>query len=184
MSGNRLKKNLIYVGLALLLLADVTFAYLSSKITANRESPQQTLQAQRRQLELMKLDVKHAGDVRANIPRALKFFDDFENGLPTASKGYSTLDQELSQFAKETHLQVAEQKFHEKELQGRNLDEIEIEETVTGDYAGIVTFLNHLQRSKNTYIIDGLQLDSENAGQSAPGTLKIELKLLTYFRKA
>jgi hypothetical protein len=113
----------------------------------------------------------------------LKEFDQFETALPSASRGYSTIDQELTSFAKETHLQVDEKRFKEKELAGRGLDEVEIDLTVAGDYGGVVNFLNHLQRSKNTYIIDGLQLDSSNPGQVAPGTLRISLNLLTYFRK-
>jgi predicted ribosomally synthesized peptide with SipW-like signal peptide len=180
----RRKKTLIYAGLAVLFIADGTFAYFSSKISSGSQNPQQELQAENRQLQLMKLDVKSASEIRAKIPQVLKEFDQFEAALPTAAKGYSTIDQELSQFAKETHLQVDEKKFHEKDLPGRGLTEIEIEETVAGDYTGIVSFLNRLQRSKNTYVIDGLQVDSQNAGQGAPGTLKIELKLLTYFRKA
>jgi hypothetical protein len=174
MSNVRLKKQLIYVGLAVLLIGDITFAYLSAKISAGREN---------RQLQLMKLDVKRASEIRAKIPQVLKDFDQFETALPSASRGYSTIDQELTAFAKETHLQVDEKRFKEKELAGRGLDEVEIDLTVAGDYSGVVNFLNHLQRSKNTYIINGLQLDSSNPGQVAPGTLRISLSLLTYFRK-
>jgi Tfp pilus assembly protein PilO len=180
----RLKKNLMIGGLAVLLLADAGFAYLSSRMSSSSQNPRQELIAQNHQLQLMKLDVKRAIEIRAKIPEVLKEFDDFEAALPTSAKGYSTIDQELTQFARDTHLQVDEKKFKEKELAGRGLTEIEIEETVTGDYTGIVTFLNRLQRSRNTYVIDGLQVDSQNNGQMAPGTLKIELKLLTYFRKA
>lgn len=180
----RLKRQLIYAGLAVLLVADAGFAYLSSQISSSRQNPQQELAAQNRQLQLMKLDVKRATEIRAKIPEVLKEFDAFEAALPTAGRGYSTIDQELTQFARETHLQVDEKKFKGKELAGRSLIEVEIEETVTGDYTGIVSFLNRLQRSRNTYVIDGLQVDSQTTGQVAPGTLRIELKLLTYFRKA
>jgi type IV pilus assembly protein PilO len=184
MTEPRLNKLPIYIGLAALLFADGAFAYLSSRITSSHRNPQQELQVQNRQLQLMKLDVKRASEIRTKIPQVLKEFDQFEAALPTASRGYSTIDQELTDFAKQSHLQVDEKKFHEKELAGRGLTEIGIEETVTGDYTGIVSFLNRLQRSKNTYIIDGLQVDSGTAGQVTPGTLKIELKILTYFRKA
>jgi Tfp pilus assembly protein PilO len=183
MNGQHLKKQLIYAGLAVLLLADVAFAYFSMKISEARQTPQQTLALENQKLQLMKLDVEHASKIRAKIPQALKEFDQFESALPPSSKGYSTIDQELTQFAKETHLQVGETKFREKELPGRGLNEVEIEATVTGDYSGIVRFLNHLQRSSNTYIIDTLQLDSAGSGLGAPGALKIDLKILTYFRK-
>jgi type IV pilus assembly protein PilO len=179
----RQKKFLIFAGLAILLLADAAFAYLGTKISAARLDPQQTLAAQTRQLQLMKADVKHASEIRAKIPQVLSDFDRFEAALPPSTNGYSTIDQELTEFAKDTNLQIGERKFHEKELVGRGLYEIEIEATVTGDYAGIVRFLNHLQRSKNTYVISALHLDSASPGTGAPGSLRVALKMVTYFRK-
>jgi len=50
-----------------------------------------------------------------------------------------------------------------------------------------VRFLNRLQRSKNSYVVDSLGLDSasgtgrENA--APPGTVKVSLHLRSYFRK-
>jgi len=130
------------------------------------------------------LDVKRASDIRAKIPQVTTEFDRIEKALPVAGVGYSTIDQELTDYAKDTHLQVAEKKFQEKDIPGRNLSEVIIESTVVGDYSGIVRFLNHLQRSKNTYIVDTLQVDTASSGQGPAGTLKIGLKILTYFRKA
>jgi Tfp pilus assembly protein PilO len=75
-------------------------------------------------------------------------------------------------------------KFHEKEVNGRNLTELTLEIAINGDYNGIVHFLNHLQRSKTAYIIDGLEVDSQNAGQAPAGQLKVNLHMRTYFRKA
>jgi Tfp pilus assembly protein PilO len=75
-------------------------------------------------------------------------------------------------------------KFHEKEVTGRNLTELTLESSVTGDYNGIVRFLNDLQRSKHVYIVDGLDVDSQTSGQGPVGALRINLHMRTYFRKA
>jgi hypothetical protein len=58
-----------------------------------------------------------------------------------------------------------------------------IEAIVAGDYNGVVRFVNQLQRSKNVYIVDALQLESDTSGQGPANLLKISLHLRTYFRK-
>ena len=114
----------------------------------------------------------------------LKRFDEFEGTLLPASKGYSVLSQEMDEYAKESHAMMDDVRFHEKDVEKRNLSEVFIEATVSGDYNGIVVFLNHLQRSKNVYIIDDLAVDSQNQQQGPPGALRVNLHLRTYFRKA
>jgi hypothetical protein len=180
----RLQKRIIFTGLAILLAADAVLAYYDYKMSAARQDPQRDFITQKRQLELLRADVKRASDIRTRIPEVLKSFDQFEETLPPAGKGYSVISQEMGDIARETHLLMEDTKFHEKELMGRNLNELEIEATVTGDYAGIVRFLNRLQRSKNVYIVDSLEGDSQNQVQGAPGGLKVNLRVRTYFRKA
>jgi hypothetical protein len=179
-----LQKRIIFAGLAILLAADAVLAYYNYKMAAAHESPRQVFFAQRRQLELLRADVKRAGEIRARIPEVLKSFDQFETTLPPAGKGYSVISQEMGDIARETHLLIEDTKFHEKELAGRNLNELTLEATVGGDYTGIVRFLNRLQRSKNVYIVDSLEVDSQNPGQGTPGALKVNLHIRTYFRKA
>jgi hypothetical protein len=116
-----------------------------------------------------------------------KYFDQFETTLPPAGKGYSVVSQEVGEIARDTHVQVQDLKFREKEIAGRSVNEIEIEAQLDGDYAGIVRFLNRLQRSKNAYVVDSLGLDSAaGAGgptQAAPGAVKVSLHVRSYFRK-
>jgi hypothetical protein len=98
------------------------------------------------------------------------------------------ISEELSSVAKTTHVQLEDQRFHQKDVPGRDLQEIELDATVGGDYANIVRFLNALQRSKNTYIVDSLGLESETSTQGnaapTPTGLKVSLHLRTFFRKA
>jgi hypothetical protein len=67
------------------------------------------------------------------------------------------------------------------------VNEVEIDAVLAGDYTGIVRFLNRLQRSKNSYVVDSLGLDSATgsgtANQAPPGTVKVSLHLRSYFRK-
>jgi type IV pilus assembly protein PilO len=183
MRGFQLKKRIIFAGLAVLLLADSIFAYYILKMSNPLYNPQQVLAVQARDLALLRADVKRASGIRDKIPDVLKAFDQFEGALPPGNKGYSVISQELGGFAKDTHLLIEDERFRQKEVAGRNLIELELEATVTGDYTSIVRFLNDLQRSKNVYIIDSLELDSQASTQGAPGSLRVNLHVRTYFRK-
>lgn len=179
-----LKRALIIAGLAILLAADATFAYLNHQMSLSKENPQQVLAATNLQLGMMKADIDHASKIRENIPKVVKAFEEIESGLPQASRGYSIISQELDGYAHESHIIMDDIHFREKEVPGRNVSEVIVESTITGDYNGIVHFLNHMQRSKNIYIVDGLDVDSQNVPQAAPGSLRVGLHLRTYFRKA
>jgi len=178
------QKKLILAGLAVLLLADGALAYFSMKLAVPRETREQVLTAQSRDVALVKADVERAKEIQQSMPDTLKMFENFESTLLQASKGYSVFSQEMDEFAKESHVIIEDVKFKEKEITGRNLSEVTIEATVSGDYNGIVVFLNRLQRSKNVYIINELAVDSQTQSQGPPGALRVNLHMKTYFRKA
>jgi hypothetical protein len=187
MGNIQLQKRLIIAGLAILALVDGAFGYYSMKLAGSRQNPQEVLSAEKRQVELLRADVKRASEIQKKIPDYIKAFDKYEGDLPPASKGYSIIAEELSGVAKATHVLIEDQKLRQKDVPGRDLVEIEIEATISGDYPGIVRFLNSLQRSKNTYIVDSLGLETEASGQGTAPTastgLKVTLHLRTFFRK-
>jgi len=182
-----LKKRLILAGLMLLLVIDGGLAYHNSRLAAKEENPDLKLKMEALQVALVKADVERANKIKTHLPEVQKYFDQFESTLPPAGKGYSLVSQEVGDIAHETHVQVEDMKFHEKEISGRNVNEVEIDAVLAGDYTGIVRFLNRLQRSKNSYVMDSLGLDSATgsgtANQAPPGTVKVSLHLRSYFRK-
>jgi Tfp pilus assembly protein PilO len=179
------KKRLIIGALTILLLGDAALVYFNSKLLSPTIARQQTLTNETRQLALVKADIERATKIRATIPEVLKKFDQFEGSLLPASKGYSVLAQEMDQYAQDSHLIVEGTQFHPKDVAGRNLTELLMDASVTGDYNGIVTFLNRLQRSKNVYIVDSLAVDTASTeGRGPAGALKVTLHMRTYFRKA
>jgi len=187
MSDFKIKKRLILAGLAFLLVIDGGLVYHNSRLAVEDENPDVALKARARRVALVKADVERANRIKARLPEVQKYFDQFESTLPPAGKGYSVVSQEFDEIAKDTHVQVQDRKFRQKEISGRNVDEVEVEALLDGDYAGIVRFLNRLQRSKNTYIVDSLGLDSISgvgtANQAPTGTVRVSLHLRSYFRK-
>ncbi|MGB7437418.1 MAG: type 4a pilus biogenesis protein PilO [Candidatus Acidiferrum sp.] len=178
------KKQLIIAGLAVLLVGDAGLMYFNAKLSSPTNDRRQELNAETRQLALVKADVERAAKIRQTIPDILKKFDQFEGTLLPASKGYSVISQELDDYAHETHLVVEDVQMRPKDVSGHNLTELLLDASVSGDYNGIVNFLNHLQRSKNVYIVDSLAVDTEDTGHGPAGALKISLHMRTYFRKA
>jgi Tfp pilus assembly protein PilO len=178
------KKRLILAGLAILLLVDFALFFFNSRLSLPQNDRQQTLAAETRQLALVKADVERASKIRGTIPDILKKFDLFEATLLPASKGYSVIAQELDEYAHETHLIAEGVQWHQKDVTGRNLTEVNFDASVSGDYNGIVNFLNRLQRSKNVYIVDSLGVETGEAGRGPLGALRITLHMRTYFRKA
>jgi type IV pilus assembly protein PilO len=179
-----LQRNLILAGLALLFVAVATLAYLTVRMSGSREQRQQALAAETLRLKLVTADVNRASEIRKNIPDVLKRLDEFENSLLPSTQGYSVVTKELDEFAQQTHIAKESVKFHEQSVSGHNLTELGLEVVVDGEYNGIVQYLNKLQRSKTVYIVDGLAVESANTGQGPVGTLKVNLHLRTYFRKA
>jgi hypothetical protein len=188
MDNFKIQKIAIIAGLVVLFGMNGFLGYHNARMSAEDANPEQALKREQTQVALVKADVERATKIKTQAPEIQKFFENFEGTLPAAGKGYSVISQEFDEVSRDTHVQVQDVKFRQKDVTGRNVDEVEIQATVVGDYAGIVKFLNRLQRSKNTYIVDSLGLDSENLpgqGAQAPsGTVRVSLNLKSYFRKA
>jgi hypothetical protein len=185
MDGFELKKKFIMAALAGLLVADAALAFLNLRLSGPRGNREAELTTRTREIGLVKADIKRVTEIKKNIPVTLETFNNFEaNTLLPAAKGYSVIAQEMDQFARESHLALDGVRYHEKDVPGRDWTELKMEAIVSGDYSGVVHFLNHLQRAKNVYIVDdlGVETDASNKGPGAP--LRINLHLRTYFRKA
>ena len=55
---------------------------------------------------------------------------------------------------------------------------------VVGSYAGVVRFLNGLQRSNVVYAVEGLSARSETGQGGSTGHVRVTLHIKTYFRTA
>jgi type IV pilus assembly protein PilO len=176
------KKRLIVLVLVLLIGADIALGAYSWNL-ASAQTAQQQLAVMLQNRDLLKKDIQRADEIRSNIPAIQKDCDAFEQSLFPRSTGYSAVSAELSSLAAKSGLRLESRALSPKTVKGHDLTEVKIDAQVTGDYRGVVRFLNALQRSENFYAVDGLSARSTSQTQGVPkGTLQVTLHIKTYFR--
>jgi hypothetical protein len=164
---------------ALILILDIALVgYLWN--ASRLDSGDLTAQRQRLATEakLLQADVARGEAIRASLPQVGKDSDTFyRESFLDASSGYSDIDTDLGAIASKAGVKTSGFTFKQKPIPGRGVTEISIATSVSADYPAIIQFINGLERSKNFYLLDVLQLAS-----SGPGGIRLELSLHTYFR--
>jgi type IV pilus assembly protein PilO len=177
----KLKMRLIVLLLVLLVAGDVVVGVYAWNL-ASAESAQQELNVLTRNRELLKKDIQRANEIRSHIPAIQKDCDAFEQSLFPESTGYSTVSAELSALAAKSGLRLESRTLNPKPVKGHeHLTELTIDAHVSGDYRGVVRFLNELQRSANFYAVEGLSARSGGQTQ-VPKGLQVAMHIKTYFR--
>ncbi|GAC1618203.1 MAG: hypothetical protein NVS9B13_05830 [Candidatus Acidiferrum sp.] len=180
----KLQKQIILVVLAILLIGDVIMVVYTYRQNSSPRAPQQVLAMENRRLELQRADIRRARTIRERIPAVQKGFDQFEASLLPVNRGYSSLTSEVGSIAAKAGVKIEDVHFHQREITNRALSEVEIESTISGEYANVVRFLNGLQRSQNVYAVESLSLAQGDSLQNPSGVLRVNLHMKTYFRTA
>jgi Tfp pilus assembly protein PilO len=175
-----LERRAIVFGLILLVCADVALAVYSWNLSAGRH-PEEELAVLTRNRDLLRADITRAQDIRQKIPAIKQDCDRFEESLYPVAKGYSSVSAELDSLAGKSGLSIESSGFHQSEIKGRDLEEIEIDAIVDGSYSQVVHFLNGLQRSPNVYAVEGLDAKSDT-GPTGQGRVRVSMHIKTYFR--
>jgi type IV pilus assembly protein PilO len=109
------------------------------------------------------------------IPKAQQQIADFyRERFPDA---YSSISTNLDKVSAESGVRVSGEKFAEKDPGIDGLQRVEISADVSGDYLQLVRFVNALERNRLFFIVDNLELGSEQSG-----IVKLQIKLETYLR--
>jgi Tfp pilus assembly protein PilO len=176
----KLERRLIIFGLVLLCAADVALVVYGWNLSAGRQ-PQDELAVLTRNRDLLRADITRAQEIRKKIPAIQEDCDNFEQSLYADNKGYSSVSAELDSIAGKSGLVIQNTGFHETEMKGHELQQVEIEAVVDGSYSQVVHFLNGLQRSPNVYAIEALEAKAES-GQGVNGRVRVSMHIKTYFR--
>jgi hypothetical protein len=180
MSWTVLKK-VIVVALSLLFAADLALVYQVWQSSREGAEPL-TVQRDRLKIQagLLKGDVARGTSIRQDLSGEGKEYDNFyRNAFLSTDNGYSTIEDDLGSIAAKANLRSSGISFKQKELKGRDVTEIDISDTVEGDYPAIIQFINGLEHSKNFYLLSNLRLQSAN---TPGGGIRLQLDLQTYFR--
>jgi len=174
-------KKIIVVALALLFAADLALVY---QLWQSSREGAETLTAQRDRLKmqskLLKADVARGESIRQDLSGEGREYDNFyHNAFLATDNGYSTIEDDLGSIAAKANLRSSGISFKQKELKGRDVTEIDISDTVEGDYPAIIQFINGLEHSKNFYLLSNLRLQSAS---TPGGGIRLQLDLQTYFR--
>jgi len=176
------RKRVILGVVTFLVLADCGLAAYSWWQASAPRTPQSELDRESLQIKLWRGDIERAKGIEQSMPTTQEDCDKFEKSLLPLSKGYSAVTDELGAMARKTGLQFSSTKFRQKDIASRKLTEIELDASISGNYASVVKFLNSLQRSENVYVVDGLALSSDNQAQGSSNVLRLSLRMRTYFR--
>ncbi len=175
------RKRAIIAGVALLIVTDVTLAAYSWHLSnAPNTSPQQ-VELEKRKLKIFRADVEAAEKSADDFPKTVKDCDKFETNLPQAASASSTISAELGDVSKKAGVQLTDIRFNDRQIEGRNITQREMDANITGEYTSVVKFLNGLQKSSNYYVVDSLDLATES---SAPNLIRVKVHMRTFFKAA
>ena len=178
------QRRLIIGGLAVLLLADAGLATLSWRMASAPKTSEQDLAKEAQEVKLLKGDIARVEMIRKDLPQTVADFNRFEKSLLPATTGYSTVTAEVGGLAQKAGLRMQGMAFHQTEVKGRPLLEVQVETQVEGDYPAVVRFLNGLQRSEDVYVVDSLALAGQTQASGSAKGIRVNVRMRTYFRSA
>jgi Tfp pilus assembly protein PilO len=160
---------------ALVVIDIIALVMLFTPIAGSVETRQQQL----RQL-WMTLKSRESAPWRGldkKIPVAQKQIDDFyRNRFPAKDSAISV---DLGKVAASSGVRMSSVKYKQKDAELDGLQRVEVEADLTGNYLQLVRFINELERNQLFFIVDDLQLGSQQNG-----IVKLQIKLETYLRSA
>ena len=178
-----LQRRAILIVVGLLIASDFALAIYSWELSSSPHTPQKVFDEQAIKLGLLNNDLHAAQYIKDNMPATRKDCEKFEQSLPGASTGTSSITSELDEVAKKAGVQVVTLTGRQKEIPNRGMIEWTIEATINGDYGGVARFVNGLQRSQRFYILDGLVLGTDAQSQAATGAIRVGVHVRTFLRE-
>ena len=169
----------IAAGIGVLVLADLILCLVLWQIT--RQAPAE-MGARRTQLAStaasLQRDNARGEQVRAQLARAGKESADFyADSFMDSKTVYSTVDSDILSIGSKAGVKVTGQQDRPTAVSNWSLSELDISMTVEGSYPALLQFISGIERSKNFYFLNQLQLNS-----AGPGGIRLQLVLHTYFR--
>jgi hypothetical protein len=181
MSLKRIRWKLwVQIGLAVLLVLDVGLAVerWRMNVAASEQQLQLRVVHLRAEVAALRSNLRHAEDVQSKIPQIATECDGFyDQQLLGPSQGYAALVTDLDGIARKAGLVTSGVRFDQKNATAHGVTQVDASAVIEGNYDALIRFINGLERSKNFYVLDSLEL-----GSSTGGRVKLNIRLHTYFR--
>jgi hypothetical protein len=167
------------VGVSVLLLADIILGVALWQLA--REAPSEMV-ARRDQLETtakqLEGDVARVERIRSELGQVGKNSQEFyEGSFLDSHTVYSTVDSDIAAIAARAGVKTTGSTFKSTDVPNRNVAQLDINMAVDGDYPSLLQFINGIERSKNFYFLNQLQLAA-----AGPNGIRLQLELHTYYR--
>lgn len=173
-SIREVRKTLVPVVIALVVVDLVCVAYLLSPMGRSRQARQRDLDALTAQLSAKRQEVLPARGIDGKLKQASSDIGDFyKERFPLQ---YSTVSEELGKLAAANGVQIAGVKYDDKEAPVEGLRKLNMELALSGNYLQEVKFINALERDQLFFVIDGVTLGEQQ------GNVRLQLKVETYLR--
>jgi Type II secretion system (T2SS), protein M subtype b len=173
-------KRWVQIALIVLFSLDVGLAAERWRMSVTASEQQLQLQALRlrAQVAVLQSNLDRAEAVKRSIPRIASESDRFyDEELLGRSQGYAALVADLGTIAQNAGLETSGVRFEQKAASEHGVTEVDATAVIEGSYEGLIRFINGLERSKNFYVLDSLEMASSTGGQ-----VKLNIRLHTYFR--
>lgn len=175
------------IGVAALVVIDIAAAaLLFSPLIGSQRSRAEKLDELWRELQIRTREVEPLRGLDRKIPEARRQIDDFYRDRLTSQD--SVVSGELGKLASQNGVKITGIKYDQgesnrnREVQERDpatvgLNRLVVDADLTGGYLQIMRFVNSLERSRLFFLVDSVQLGSEQGG-----VVKLRMKLETYLR--
>ena len=174
MPDSRDARKKVKIAIAVLLVVDVVAAVvLFSPLVGSERSRREQLDQLWRELQQKTRPSEPLRDFDKKILTARQQIDDFyKNRLPAQD---SAIYEELGKLAGQSGVRIGQIRSKAKDTESVGLRPVEIDADFSGGYLQLVRFINALERDPVFFIVDSVQLGSEQGG-----VVKLQLKLETY----
>jgi len=165
----------IKIALAVLLGVDVvTVVVLFSPLVGSADSRRMELNRLWSELRLKTSQVEPLKNLDEKVKVANRQISDFYKARFPGKD--SQILVELGKVASATGVTIDQAKYKVKDSEAGNLQTVEIEAVLSGNYVSLARFINALERDDMLFIINSITLGGEQNG------IKLEMKLETYLK--
>ena len=128
--------------------------------------------------KLLRADVDRGEKIRASLPQAGKDAESFyQESFLDGSSGYSRIESDLGAIAAQAGVRTSGFTFKQRASKEPGITQISVTTSLQADYPAVIRFINGIERSKNFYLLDQMELKSVSTGG-----LGLQLELHAFFR--